>query len=303
MLRQHVGNLLRKQGYVISRPTHIERDHQLSLWKDFISEAPAAFAKGYETNRKTLSEFPTWIDEAAMKGSLWRYGVPIEWESNCTDAADRTGVNDIEYEITQSDLIAFLARDLQPLSYLEIGVSVGKNFVQMCRQFPDANIVGLDVEEIYPILRSRFDTCEITKEETTYQVETLSGRSAKKSPSLATLTSADRTAPAFYLSADQFRDDTWAALKPNKFNLIFSDGVHSASALTTEMQFLLRHDLIDRNRFAMVWDDLFEITMQSAFLANALTLAAIFPRHKFGVLKLHGTYGMQRPIGVFTGSR
>jgi hypothetical protein len=301
MLRQQVGNLLRKQGYVISRPTHIERDHQLSLWKDFISEAPAAFAKGYETNRKTLSEFPTWIDEAAMKASLWRYGVPIEWEANCTDASDRTGVNDIEYEITQSDLIAFLARGMQPLSYLEIGVSVGKNFVQMCRQFPDANIVGLDVEEIYPILRSWFDSCEITKEETAYQVETLAGKPARKSPSLATLQHKDRTAPAFYLSADQFRDDTWAALKPNKFNLIFSDGVHSGPAVTTELEFLTRNDLIATDRFAMVWDDLIGMEMQGAFLKNVRELALRYPRHKYGLLKLHGTYGMQRPIGVFTG--
>jgi hypothetical protein len=105
-----------------------------------------------------------------------------------------------------------------------------------------------------------------------------------------------------YLSADQFRDDTWQKLSGRKFNLVFSDGVHSAAALRTELQFLLKNDLIARERFAMLWDDLWGDDMQFSFLNNAKALCGIFGcgDDAISILTLHGSYGNQRPMGLFT---
>ena len=91
-------------------------------------------------------------------------------------------------------------------------------------------------------------------------------------------------------------------LKGRSFNLIFSDGVHSAKALRTELQFLIKYKLIDLNRCVMFWDDLHSLDMQSAFLDNARTLCKMFGRDDSAIslFQLHSTYGMRRPMGMFS---
>jgi hypothetical protein len=113
-----------------------------------------------------------------------------------------------------------------------------------------------------------------------------------------------------YVSADQFNDDTWASLKGRHFNLIFSDGVHTPEALRTELQFLIKHDLIDRNRLIMLWDDLYHPEMQAAFVDNAKTLCRMFNRsdEAFSLYDLRGSYcdydgdgrSITRPMGIFS---
>ena len=106
--------------------------------------------------------------------------------------------------------------------------------------------------------------------------------------------------PATYLKADQFREDTWASLRGRKFNLVFSDGVHSPNALRRELDFLLAHDLVaDAKPFAMVWDDLLNAPMQEAFVDNANRLKQRFSAGRLNLYWMHGSYGNRRLNGVF----
>ena len=296
------SNYLRAKGFVIYRPSWIERRFTKGFWKDWFGEDPVLFSSVYTRNRQTLSGIRNWVTEEALKNSLWRYGVPVEWSGSYHDSVDSTGLSDIESEITASDILAFAGRRLgDGVSYLEIGVSVGKNLIQIERQLKGASLVGLDVEKLNPVLRNQFKECIYVGEPSEpYEVKTLAGGKVKKQTTLQRLTSADNTFE--YLSGDQFRADTWERLAGRKFNLIFSDGVHTPEALRSEFQFLVKHDLIDQKRCVVFWDDLHSPVMQSAFLDNARALCKMFGKTEdaISIFKLHGSYGMQRPMGMFS---
>lgn len=297
LIKRAAGNFIKSRGYLISKPTEIEKRYLRSPWA-YLTHDPSRFATVYENNRKLLKSVTSWISPQALSGSLWRYGVPVEFDAASPHGAmNQSGLPDVDPEITSADLLAFIASQLCDLRYLEIGVSVGKTFLQICDQFRSAQIVGLDVEDVNPALLSRFHQPQITwQAPTPYEVETLSGQRAKKHATMTALSST-----VHYLSADQFRDDTWKKLAGQKFNLVFSDGVHSAAALQAELQFLLKYDLIDGECFAMFWDDLWGDDMQSAFLDNAKTLCSRFGRgdDAIALFTLHGSYGYPRPMGLF----
>ena len=307
-----VKKFLIRRGYSITRPTQIEKVHGRSYWKQWFSRDPALFSTVYAKNRETLKAIPSWVTTDTLDRSLWSYGVPIALTSPIAGSADRIPLNEIESEITSPDLLAFIARLYLPkLSYLEIGVSVGKTLLQMNYQVSGATFVGIDVEEINPVIREHFDTCEQSwRAEKAYLIETLSRGLVSKTATSHRLTSRLTGNILEYLSADQFNDDTWASLKGHQFNLIFSDGVHTPEALRTELQFLIKHDLIDRSRLVMLWDDLNHPDMQAAFVDNAKALCGIFKRgdEAFSLYELRGSYcdydcngrSITRPMGIFS---
>jgi hypothetical protein len=290
-----VKDFLKAQGYQISKSTAVERRYMGRPWPDLIWRDPSNFATIYSKNRALLSSIPQWISEEDLRTSLWDYGVP----SVCLTSWNNLGFGalaDVDMDLTVVDLLAFVGSYLSDLRYLEIGIGVGKNFLQICKQFPDAISVGLDVEEINPVLRSQFTSPALEwQSDTPYLVDTFSGQRREKRASLTRLSKT-----VSYLSADLFRDDTWARLEGQTFNLIFSDAVHSPDAVRAELQFLLRHELIDKARFAMFWDDLFG-EMQSAFMANARDLCKMFNLGDDAIrlFRLHGSYGDERPVGLF----
>lgn len=292
--------LVDRKGYEIYRPTNHERAEMRSFWEDWFGRDPALFAKLYAANRETLDGIASWVDEGSLADSLWRYGVPEQWNTK-RQGLGRTGLNEIEQEPTYSDLITFMMHSLgDDVRYLEIGVSVGKNFLQVVERFPEARIVGLDVEQPNPVLVRQFEDIKVVHTGPRTSVETLSG-----APGKVTLTHYDLKrdgATVTYVQGDQFAPHTWASLKGERFNFIFSDGVHSARAVKDELEHLLRNDLIDRGRFLMYWDDLVNIEMQTAFVENCDRLAKLFPKSERGLHWIHGTYGSRRLNGWFSGT-
>lgn len=298
------NRFLRSRGFIITRPTEIEKTFTRSFWEDWFSTDVQLFASIYGRNRATLAGVEQWISDETLTKSLWRYGVPVGWNESHSSSVDRTGLADIESEITAADLLSFVARQLGPdISYLEIGVSVGKNLLQMDRQISNSYLLGMDVEELNPVLRNQFSDCsDVAQLSTPYLVETLSKGLVEKRTSLKRLRSPDNGNTFEYLSGDQFLDTTWKILIGKKFNLIFSDGVHTAEALRAELRFLMKYDLIDKKRFVMFWDDLQSVAMQSAFLDNARVLSDAFGRDDdaISLFELHGSYGMKRVMGMFS---
>ena len=56
-------------------------------------------------------------------------------------------------------------------------------------------------------------------------------------------------------------------------------------------------------RFAMYWDDLINLEMQTAFTENAADLGKRIPDGWFGMHHIHGTYGPARLNGIFANFR
>ena len=285
---------LSRGGYELARPTQFERSLPRSYWEDWFSHDSRLFADIYARNRQTLSKVPRWAANEDLEGSLWRYGVPPVWNVG-TRELGQTSLDEIESEITYSDLIGFIASQIHPLKYLEIGVSVGKNFAQIVELFPDAEIFGLDVEDPHPALVRLFERVEIVwQADDEQEVETLSGKSAKIRLTHYRLHRTNGK-PVHYVKGDQFSPSTWASIG-TQFNFIFSDGVHNGSAVKDELRHLRRCDLLDlTGRFAMYWDDLVNFEMQSAFDGNARELRP--GRH--AMHWIHGTYGSRRLNGIF----
>lgn len=286
---------LTRAGYELYRPTDFERSLIRSPFADWFSKDIALFSAIYKSNREILAHIPKWVRHEDLASSFWRYGVPEQWNGG-RQGLGKTGLNEIEVEPTYSDLIAFICYHIPRARYLEIGVSVGKNFLQICRSVPGDFFVGLDVERLNPVLGEALGGTFIEhKVGPTQTVETLSG--VCNTVALATYTSGNVT----YLRGDQFSRDTWATLSGKRFNFIFSDGVHSAKALRREMKFLLAEKLIDTSGpFAMYWDDLVNIEMQSAFNDCAEQLRELFGGGWCGLHWIHGTYGHRRLNGLFT---
>ena len=285
--------LLTSRGYELYRPTGFERTILRSPFEDWYSKDIAAFAEVYRDNREVLAGIPRWVRPEDLIGSLWRYGVPEQWDTGKLELG-KTGLNEVELEPTYSDLIAFICRKMPDLRYFEIGVSVGKNFLQVVRN-TKGKFTGLDVEKINPVLSEALGGGFAEhRAGITQTVETLSGQMGYVD--LATYTSGD----VAYLRGDQFGDDTWSVLDGQRFNFIFSDGVHSPRALRTEMDFLLRHNLIDTSGpFVMYWDDLVNIEMQTAFNDCAMMLRDVCGGGWHGLHWINGTYGAKRLNGLF----
>ncbi|OYW45104.1 MAG: hypothetical protein B7Z08_09100 [Sphingomonadales bacterium 32-68-7] len=296
--------LLGRAGFELVRPSYLQRTLLRSAFSDWFSRDIDAFAAVYRANRETLATVPAWLPAGDLSDTLWRYGVPEPWESDQA-ALNQTGLNQIEREPTYTDLIVVLAKALGgSVQYLEIGVSVGKNFLQVCRALPDAKIVGLDIEKVNPVLAAQFASeTKAWSSGIEQRVETLRGGPDSGRVELAHYELArPGHEPVRYARGDQFSADTWASLKGHRFNLIFSDGVHSAEAVLRELDFLIDNDLIATDApFAMYWDDLVSHDMQGAFATNVERLKQHFGgRGTAALYRIHGTYGAQRINGLFT---
>jgi hypothetical protein len=287
---RYAKSALRAAGYELTRPTSFERSLVRSYWADWFSKDPALFARIYQTNRNALAKVPSWADN--IGDSLWRYGVPTMWSTELRELG-RTALDEIEPEITYTDLIGFIASQLTNLRYLEIGVSVGKNLWQIANLFPDAALFGLDVEEPNPSLVRLFERVEIIWKGGEQTVDTLSGKPATIELTHYRLHRLEGE-PLTYIRGDQFSPKTWDSME-GAFNFVFSDGVHSGDAVRTELAHLQSRDLLAAKR-ALYWDDLVNIDMQSAFADNVGKLGP----GTSGLYALHGTYGERRLNGFFS---
>ncbi len=156
-----IKNFLIRRGYTVGRRTEIERSYAKSYWQEWLIRDLSLFSAVYTQNRNTLKAIPNWVTDDVLNHSLWRYGVPVELTSPIIGSSNRIPLTEIEYEITSPDLLAFIARLCLPkLTYLEVGVSVGKTLLQMHHQLSEATFVGIDIEQINHVIVEHFDTIE-----------------------------------------------------------------------------------------------------------------------------------------------
>jgi hypothetical protein len=201
---------------------------------------PEDLAGPIRVNRETLQLVGDWINEDAFARSFFKYGVPDFL---------RPMINQpIGDAPTYTDLMTLIAqRHFSRINYLEIGVSVGKNFFQLLNALNNAGLTGFDIEEINPVLADRLSSMSRTEWPTPSD-------SIKKTPSSLSTYTFD-TKKVNYLSADVWDANSWSKLEGNKFNLVFSDALHTPQAILFEFEMLVKYRLLDE-RFVIVWDDL-----------------------------------------------
>jgi len=191
-------------------------------------------------NRNSLDLIEDWIDEDAFKKSFFNYGVPDFIKPHINKA--------INNSVTYSDLMLYISqKHFEKINYLEIGVSVGKNFFQMLVGNSDSRFTGFDLEEINPVLGN----CLAFKEKSEWQTPATSIKKTNSSLKKFEFKGME----VDYLCADVWDENSWAKLKGNKFNIVFSDALHSPKAILFEFEMLVKYDLLDK-KFIIVWDDL-----------------------------------------------
>jgi len=245
-------------------------------------------------DRQVLESVPRWIEDSVYKNSLFLYGFP-EYVYNLIDKPQGD-------EPTYADVLSYLGDRyfVVPKTYLEIGVSVGKTIYQMVNAYTDSHFFAYELESINPTLENFFSEKQIQEKWTT-----MPGSARKDQSSLTTYTYPKNHNKFTYLTADVFDKNSWQRFKGNKFNIIFSDGLHSPDAVNHELDMLLSLDLIPSDKFLIWYDDL-ESMRDSFFRTFTKLKEEKFPwlsKDNIALVKVRGAFGVneyQHLNGVIT---
>lgn len=286
----HVGNQIFREG--LSRIVRGGASWRHSLRSRRLRARllpPLAMVPIIEKNRLTLEKVPSWIDDATYENSVFGYGLPKHLR----------GVIDLEIgnELTYTDVLVYLCTTFrQPVRYLELGVSVGKNFVQMLYALTNCELVGFDIEDINPTIANRLTSVSSTLWDSPEQ----SLKSARSSFTQYRFNENNNIVS--YISADIWDEQAWTLLEGKRFNVLFSDALHTPEALVHEYRMLEKYDLL-ADDFVMLWDDL-NGSMQDAFREIVGRFDRLRPlgRSESSILDLRGWLGIhedRHPVGFY----
>jgi hypothetical protein len=243
-------------------------------YKSTVPFSPEELAEPIRLNRDTLASVDNWIDEAAFARSYFKYGVP--------DFLKTVINRPIGNAPTYTDVMVLLAkRYFQQVNYLEIGVSVGKNFFQLLNALDNTRFSAFDIEEINPVLakklspgaRAEWDTpaTSIKKNRSSLSAFSYGGKSVS------------------YLSGDVWDTNSWSKLEGNKYNLVFSDALHTPQAILFEFEMLVKYQLLG-DRFVIVWDDLVG-KMKNSFFKIIRKYDTVYQIKDIYLLEINGWVG------------
>ena len=272
------------------QPGHVEAPTEVRTAHMEWLPRPTIDASVIAANRQTLGRVDRWLADDVLAHAVSSYGLP-DWARAAIDLP-------IDRSPTYSDLLCALAAGLDAPCFLEIGVSVGKNLVQLWNHVEHATLVGIDREAINPRLTAWLTageraTCPTPAESMKHTESSITEYRIDGRP----------TTSLWYLNGDEFDHQLWGELTRWRFNLVLSDALHVPAALRMEFDELTQRGLLDRDRGAIVWDDL--------QMPGLLTVVAAFrapledylgrPPVIFGVTEVAGWIGQheaKHTVGV-----
>ena len=189
-----------------------------NLIRLFYKNSNPELKKIIKENRYTLSKSPSFLTSTQYKEN--NFGIP----GNIFRSLDKP-VNEFP---TYSDMFIFFSRHLKkPINYLEIGVSVLKNFIQINESLEKSHLTGFDIN---PIAKN-----------SNYIFE----EKNKKNNTLS------------YFQGDVLNKKDTSLFKEKykeKFNFVFSDALHEHDAVMSEYENIIKGNLDDE--FILYFDDL-----------------------------------------------
>jgi hypothetical protein len=245
--------------------------------------------KYIKANRDVLNSIDNWIDEEAFSKSFFQYGVPDFIRDDINKKIDS--------DVTYSDIIVYIANTYfrQP-SYLEIGVSVGKNFWQIINSSPNlTNVYGFDIEDINPVVEKKLSFISEEKWDTKPD-------SIKKNKSSLKKYSFNNIPSVNYVSGDVWDVNSWSKMKNNRFNIVFSDALHTPEAIIFEFEMLVKHNLC-ADKFVIIWDDIVG-RMENAFYKIYKQYDKQFDAKEYYLINANGWIGQyekgKHSIGIIS---
>ena len=232
-------------------------------------------------NRDTLAGVPSWISDADWYDSLYNYGLP----AFARPLIDRP----ISREPIEADLLCQFVAAFPRANYLEIGTSVGKTFFVVTEyaraRLPSArSFTAVDIERINPTLAALLGDAVGPPRET-LAVASRAPPGSLRGQTDVRVTSWEAGGQRItYCEGDEFDPAVWEQVKARvpggRVQVVFSDALHTPSALRTEHAFLTEHDLLDPDGFVYCFDDLDTHELVEAFRAIAVDLGVRFPALK-----------------------
>lgn len=252
----------------------------------YINFSPEELNRVVSLNRTSLSEVPTWLNDDAMAVSCFDYGVPdfikIELDKKLNN------------EPTYSDYMLLIAQKyFSQVSYLEIGVSVGKNFFQIINGLNQFSAVGFDIEDIYPIIEEKL----VFKSSSSW----VGKKDSIKKTDSSLKNYSYKLNDVSYLSADVWDENSWKQLSGKQFNIVFSDALHSPEAILFEFEMLVKYNLLS-DKFVIIWDDL-NGEMQKSFYEIIRKYDDKYSIKNKYLVKVNGWVGQFEPkhsVGIIT---
>jgi len=228
-----------------------------------------------DANRAILKTISSWIDPETYKNSRSQYGIP----DYILDLMDK----DVGPEVTTADVLTYVAKAKlkmqlnQRINYLELGISVGKTFVQVGNVGDSGTLATIDLEKPTPVLLGLFDDANM---QSSWRYYFIGSAPRKDNDTFTTYTAkiGGHSNQVLYVSGDVRDEQSWLPLNQAKvrYNIILSDAAHDPASILDEIYYLLRYDLIDHSTFFLLYNALGN-DMTKAFAKIFLTLQEKFP--------------------------
>jgi len=261
----------------------------------------------HTNNRKVHNAIDSWIRDEDYNSSVFLYGMPKH--------VAHLSTKDVGEPVNLSDLVGFLATKFGPgTNYLEMGVSVGKTLYQVLHTVCDSNVVAFDLETINPtfhrLLESKMNLVLKGGEASLTGHSFLQEKYVSKKPDDCHVRRYDgvfRGNTFGYVDCDEFDLVGWRGIKDlvtslgrgATFQVIFSDALHSVQAIRFELDRIMDLELLDRQEFAYIWDDMGQRV--PPLCERVVEYADINVRHKIScvVAKIPGWFGVnEKPHNI-----
>ena len=193
----------------------------------FYKNSNPEMVKIIKKNRDFLKENKSFLTKAQYEDN--NYGIPGHIFSSLNKGIDNFP--------TYSDLFVFMEKTLDSsVNYLEIGVSVLKNFLQLNESLTSANLTGYDINPISPNFKHNFKN--MSNVSSNYYTSTSNNK-------------------LYYFQGsvlDEVDTEEFKNLSKTKFNFVFSDALHEPEAVFSEFNNLIKGEL--EENFILYYDDL-----------------------------------------------
>tara|TARA_B100001063_G_scaffold138607_1_gene129490 strand:- start:18514 stop:19275 length:762 start_codon:yes stop_codon:yes gene_type:complete len=231
-----------------------------------------------EQNKNTLMKINPIITFNIMN-KLWKYKrMKYGTQYNMIDT-----INTIHNGLSYTNILCYLSQFLKKKTYIEIGVSVGKNFSQICDFIKNSDIFAYDICPINPILERYINNNN-----------NLTNSKLKKYKY--------NNNSIYYYEGDVFLKKDFNEIKKikNKFNIIFSDACHSPEGIDSEYNKFIK-DVLD-DEFILYYDDLDNHEMLNKFfeIANDIKTYKKINDNNIMVFNVNGWVGLPQKNGIIS---